>query len=166
MFLSYTLKDAQEYFGVHGELIDVYCKQGRGFGFVTFRDGAGNMLALFLFARAGAGKRAFKFVPYRTIKVLVPRFFARKIRLVRRPLSSRRCLRGRCFSAQLARLRSSSMLTPMLKKINLRGQLPTGLWQRNTKLVDERWRPSLPCRAVNTMLSGTVPGGGRGAGGV
>jgi hypothetical protein len=34
------------------------------------------------------------------------------------------------------------------------GQLPTGLWQRNTKFVDGRWRPRLPCRAVNTMLSG------------
>jgi len=65
VFLSYTLKDSQEYFGAHGELIDVYCKQGRGFGFVTFRDGAGNActppcLPSSFFARAGAGKRVFK----------------------------------------------------------------------------------------------------------
>ncbi len=60
VFFSYNIKDSQEYFGAHGELIDVYCKQGRGFGFITFRDGAGNgypaILALFLFARAGGSE--------------------------------------------------------------------------------------------------------------
>ena len=34
-------RDLTQYFGAHGDLIDVYCKPGRGFGFVTFRDRAG-----------------------------------------------------------------------------------------------------------------------------